>query len=69
MASVGPVRGARITGGYVYRGSPFPVPDGTYVYGDFCTGEIFAWNGTTQTVLLDTTMNISSFGEDEQGDP
>jgi len=25
------------------------------------TGEIFAWNGTTQSVLLDTTMNISSF--------
>jgi hypothetical protein len=41
---------------------------GTYVYGDYCSGEIFAWNGTTQSILLDTTMNISSFGEDEAGE-
>ena len=26
------------------------------------------WNGTAQTVQLDTTMDISSFGEDEQGE-
>ena len=57
-----------ITGGYVYRGSAGAVPSGTYVYGDFCSGEIFAWDGTTQTVLLDTALNISSFGEDEQGE-
>ena len=41
---------------------------GTYVYGDFCSGEIFGWNGSTQSVLLDTTMSISSFGEDEAGE-
>jgi len=57
-----------ITGGYVYRGSGHALPDGTYVYGDYCSGEIFAWDGSTQSVLLDTTMNISSFGEDEQGE-
>jgi hypothetical protein len=57
-----------ITGGYVYRGSQSALPGGTYVYGDYCTGEIFAWDGTTQTVLLDTAFNISSFGEDEQGE-
>jgi hypothetical protein len=39
-----------------------------YVYGDYCTGEILGWNGTTQTLLLDTTLNISSFGEDESGE-
>jgi len=55
-------------GGYVYRGSGHALPDGTYVYGDYCSGEIFAWDGSTQNVLLDTTMNISSFGEDEQGE-
>ena len=44
------------------------MPDGTYVYADYCSGEIFAWDGATQTLLLDTTMNISSFGEDEQGE-
>jgi glucose/arabinose dehydrogenase len=57
-----------ITGGYVYRGSAAAVPSGTYVHGDFCSGEIFAWDGTTQSVLLDTTLSISSFGEDEQGE-
>jgi hypothetical protein len=57
-----------ITGGYVYRGSAGTLPAGTYVYGDYCSGEIFAWDGSTQTVLLDTALNISSFGEDEQGE-
>ena len=57
-----------ITGGYVYRGSQGALPDGTYVYGDFCSGEILGWDGSTQSVLLDTTMSISSFGEDEAGE-
>ncbi len=57
-----------ITGGYVYRGAQGAFPAGTYVFGDYCTGEIFAWNGATQTLLLDTALNISSFGEDEQGE-
>ena len=57
-----------ITGGYVYRGSQAALPEGTYVYGDFCSGEIFSWNGSAQTLELDTTMSISSFGEDENGE-
>jgi hypothetical protein len=57
-----------ITGGYVYRGSQQTLPSGTYVYGDYCTGEIFTWDGSTQSIALDTTLNISSFGEDEQGE-
>ena len=57
-----------LTGGYVYRGSQGAVTGGTYIFGDYCSGEIFAWNGSTQSVLLDTAMNISSFGEDEDGE-
>jgi glucose/arabinose dehydrogenase len=57
-----------ITGGYVYRGSLGTLPAGTYVYGDYCSGEIFRWDGKTQAVLLDTSMNVSSFGEDEAGE-
>ncbi len=57
-----------LTGGYVYRGSRGALPAGTYVFGDFCTGEIFAWNGSSQTLLLDTALNVSSFGEDDQGE-
>jgi hypothetical protein len=42
------------------------------VYGDFCTGEIFqlfpAMSGGAETLLLDTSLSISSFGEDEAGE-
>jgi hypothetical protein len=57
-----------ITGGYVYRGSQGSLPVGTYVYGDYCSGEILGWNGGSQSLLLDTALNISSFGEDEAGE-
>ena len=57
-----------VTGGYVYRGSRGALAAGTYVYGDFCSGEIFAWDGSAQSLLLDTSMSIASFGEDEQGE-
>jgi hypothetical protein len=57
-----------ITGGYVYRGPISTLPAGTYVFGDFCTGEIFTFDGSTQQLLLDTNLSISSFGEDEAGE-
>ena len=57
-----------LTGGYVYRGFQSAVATGTYLYGDYCSGEIFARSGGTSSVLLDTTMLISSFGEDELGE-
>ena len=57
-----------LTGGYVYRGTEGAVLPGTYVYGDYCSGQIFAWNGSTQSILLDTALNISSFGEDQFGE-
>ena len=31
-----------VTGGLVYRGDAIPALDGVYLYGDFCSGEIFA---------------------------
>src|SRR5262249_14677248 len=57
-----------ITGGYVYRGSQGALPVGSYVFADYCTGEIFLYDGSAATLLLDTTMNVSSFGEDEAGE-
>ena len=59
-----------ITGGYVYRGVRSSLPTGAYVFADFCTGEIFLRQPglNTSTVLLDTALNISSFGEDESGE-
>jgi glucose/arabinose dehydrogenase len=61
-----------ITGGYRYRGTQFPAVVGTYFYADFCSGRI--WGATpagppwATTELLDTALNISSFGEDEAGE-
>ena len=57
-----------VTGGYVYRGTKSSLPAGAYVFGDYCTGEIILLNRGVQTLLLDTTLNISSFGEDEAGE-
>ena len=57
-----------ITGGYVYRGSAVPALVGTYVYADFCTGEIFGRSGSQSTVLLDTSRAIASFGENQAGE-
>ena len=57
-----------ITGGYVYRGTQNSLPLGSYVYADFCSGEIFLRINNSQQLLLDTNLSISSFGEDEAGE-
>ena len=57
-----------VTGGYVYRGSQQALPFGAYVFADYCTGEIFMFNAGMQSRLLDTPLNITSFGEDEAGE-
>ena len=59
-----------ITGGYIYRGVRQSLPTGSYVFADYCTGEIFLMQTglNNSQVLLDTTMNISSLGEDEAGE-
>ena len=62
-----------ITGGYIYRGQQFPALTGAYLYGDYCSGRIWAldqdptggWRGA---LLLDSDLAISSFGEDEAGE-
>ena len=54
-----------VTGGYVYRGREVPALKGTYVFGDYCSGEIFGLRKRNRSVLLDTDLSISSFGEDQ----
>ncbi len=60
-----------VTGGYVYRGSSYPRMQGIYFYGDYCSGKIWGLqqNGSSwdNTLLLDTSHFISTFGEDEAG--
>ena len=62
-----------VTGGSVYRGSALPAWQGVYLYGDFCSGEIFGLapqgNGEWQNELLyDLPILLTSFGEDESGE-
>jgi len=65
--------GCSVTGGYVYRGETFPQLQGIYFYADFCSGRIYALqrdaNGGWQSQpVLETGLNIASFGEDEAGE-
>ena len=62
-----------VTGGYVYRGASSPRLQGMYIYGDYCNGKIWGVSrtGSDPAVireLLDTSMLISSFGEDVNGE-
>ncbi len=62
-----------ITGGYVYRGAQFPELYGKYIYGDFCTGNIWAlhYDGVSQatnTLLVTGNINITSFGIDKDNE-
>jgi glucose/arabinose dehydrogenase len=57
-----------VTGGYVYRGTRIPALQGTYLFGDFCSGEIWGFRNGQTSLLLDTDLQISSFGEDREGE-
>lgn len=57
-----------ITGGGIYRGRAGVMARGNYIYADYCTGEIFMWNGSTQVLLLDTARLIVAIGPDEEGE-
>lgn len=65
--------GCSITGGYRYRGLENPGMFGMYFYGDFCSGRIWgarpdAQGNWTTTELLDMDLQITAFGEDEDGE-
>lgn len=57
-----------ITGGFVYRGTLGTLPAGSYLYGDYCSGEVFVWANGVQNLLLDTNRSIVGFAEDEAGE-
>lgn len=66
-------QGCSITGGYVYRGAAQPTLQGAYFYGDYCSGNIWALSQDAagqwrSDLLLDTNLQISSFGETEEGE-
>jgi glucose/arabinose dehydrogenase len=60
--------GCSVTGGYAYRGSAVPALYGKYVFADYCSGRIWTiprkpGATATKSLLMDTSLNISSFGE------
>ena len=65
-----------IVGGYVYRGNAIPTLDGTYLFGDFCTGDIegIVTNGTiltnhfTELGIDVPDFELQSFGQGPDGE-
>ena len=73
VAEYGREGGCSVTGGHVYRGRRIPALYGAYLYGDFCSGKIWAlrYDGeavTEHMEIADTGLSISSFGEDPSGE-
>ncbi len=67
------IGGCSVTGGYVYYGENLPDLNGTYIFGDYCTGYI--WQGVrngdgtwTMNGPIPSGLAISTFGVDEQGE-
>jgi len=65
--------GCSITGGYVYRGPRIRGLVGRYLFGDYCSGRVWALSETgpgrwAAAQLLETGLRISSFGEDQDGE-
>lgn len=65
--------GCSVTGGNVYRGQAIADLQARYIFGDYCSGRIWAaWRDESLNwqaqQLVNTDMSISSFGEDEAGE-
>jgi glucose/arabinose dehydrogenase len=57
-----------ITGGLYVDNPALPAVDGALIYADFCAGTIYRYDRMQgQTTVLDTTIQISSFGSDGAG--
>lgn len=64
--------GCSVTGGFVYRGAQMPELQGWYVYGDFCSGRLWAVNvegeRKTPIPIADTGRTIAAFAQDPAGE-
>ena len=64
--------GCSVTGGYVYRGTRVTPLQGAYVYGDFCSGKIWALKHdgarvTEHRLIAESGLQIAAFGEGPAG--
>jgi glucose/arabinose dehydrogenase len=65
--------GCTVIGGGVYRGTEQPLLAGGYLFGDYCSGFVWAIDpdsdGPVEPALVgETGATVSSFGEDEAGE-
>lgn len=64
--------GCSVVGGYVYRGARMPDLRGTYVFGDWCAGLIFALrpseDGFVSEILANYEEPVVSFAESHAGE-
>ena len=75
------VEGCSVTGGYVYRGKKIKSMQGQYIFGDYCSGNIWTlkvvngkainFKNRTEEINIgggEFTTYISSFGQDSDGE-
>ena len=72
VVEYGTADGCSVIGGYVYRGPNAPWLQGIYLYGDYCSGEVWGIRHDNGRVaahqkLADTDFRITSFGQDLEG--
>jgi len=65
-------QGCSITGGVVYRGAGLTGLQGRYIYGDYCSGNIWALDyrdgsEAQNTLLVESGLNITAFSADHEG--
>jgi glucose/arabinose dehydrogenase len=65
--------GCTVIGGYVYRGSAYPILQGAYLFADYCTGRVFAIDSASTALVAPVEVgtgegSISAFGEDRNGE-
>jgi glucose/arabinose dehydrogenase len=73
LATYGHNMNCAVMGGYVYRGPSAPAFTGHYLFGDLCTGGVFALTGSQQqgwqrVEIGFNPIKIDSFAEDPSGD-
>jgi glucose/arabinose dehydrogenase len=66
------VNGCSVTAGFIYRGQDAPFMDGIYVFGDWCSGRVWAATETdgewSKEQIGQFPISISSLGQDEKGE-
>ena len=79
VAEYGRDLGCSVTGGHVYRGSAVAGLNGWYLFSDYCSGLLFGIRSDAPVpaagetapgprILLETGANVTSFGEDRDGE-